>query len=93
MAKRLYSVQTDIWAFGVVMWEIESNAATPYGDKALTMVAIGVAKEGLRLDQPEGCPDAVYQLMHHCWQHRPEDRINFDGIVQGLIDAANNEPM
>jgi tRNA A-37 threonylcarbamoyl transferase component Bud32 len=85
MARKTYSIETDCWAFGVVMWEIESNAATPYGDMALTMVAIGVAKEGLRLSQPTGCPDELYALMHRCWQHKPEDRPAFADIDEQLL--------
>jgi tRNA A-37 threonylcarbamoyl transferase component Bud32 len=86
MARKTYSIETDCWAFGVVMWEIESNAATPYGDMALTMVAIGVAKEGLRLAQPTGCPDDLYALMHRCWQHKPEDRPAFAEIDEQLLE-------
>jgi tRNA A-37 threonylcarbamoyl transferase component Bud32 len=86
MARKTYSIETDCWAFGVVMWEIESNAATPYGDMALTMVAIGVAKEGLRLSQPTGCPDELYALMHRCWQHKPEDRPAFAEIDEQLLE-------
>ncbi len=88
MAKKTYSVETDCWAFGVVMWEIESNAATPYGDMALTMVAIGVAKEGLRLQQPKDCPDELYGLMHQCWQHNPQDRPSFAEIDETLLSIS-----
>jgi serine/threonine protein kinase len=85
MAKKTYSVETDCWAFGVVMWEIESNAATPYGDMALTMVAIGVAKEGLRLPQPKDCPDELYDLMMQCWSHNAADRPSFAEIDERLL--------
>ena len=90
MAKRVYSVESDCWAFGVVCWEICSNAATPYGSMPLTQVAIGVAKEGLRLEQPAECPDALYALMHQCWQHNPEDRVRFETIDQDILRIAES---
>lgn len=52
------------------------------------MVAIGVAKDGLRLGQPTDCPDRLYELMMRCWAHAPEDRPAMDAIENELIAIA-----
>ena len=66
--RRQWSMQSDVWAFGVVCWEIFSNGEYPYftvaSDEA---VAERVVSENLRLTIPEGCPKDVFDLMQGCW--------------------------
>ncbi len=53
---------SDVWAFGVVMWEIWTYACLPYSSHTNQEVMEGI-QESLRLEQPSNCPDAVYRLM------------------------------
>lgn len=63
MMQQEYGAKSDVWALGVVMWEIFSGGAVPYEDMSPAQVAMAVTMDGLRLDQPKGCSDAVYALM------------------------------
>jgi serine/threonine protein kinase len=64
--------KSDVWAYGVLLWELWSQGELPYyavkGDEGLIE---RVAKKGLRLARPEGCPPAVYAVMQRCWELLP----------------------
>lgn len=56
----------------------------------LITVAMKVTTEGLRLSQPTGCPDALYQLMMRCWSHDSQDRPSMQAVEEELIAIATN---
>lgn len=60
-----FSIKSDVWAFGVLLWEIATYGATPYPGVELQDVYV-LLEKGTRMEAPEGCPDAVYQLMLDC---------------------------
>ena len=64
---QLYSEASDVWSFGVVMYEIWSKGLVPYGDKPERSVWSEVCK-GLRLTSPVNCPALVYKIMRLCWR-------------------------
>ncbi|XP_061927825.1 leukocyte tyrosine kinase receptor isoform X5 [Apis cerana] len=79
----IFTTKTDVWAFGVLLWEIMSFGYIPYtgctNREAMTMVTLGG-----RLEKPAGCPDPIYGLMTRCWHPRPEDRPSFATIVERI---------
>ncbi|XP_012145693.1 anaplastic lymphoma kinase isoform X2 [Megachile rotundata] len=79
----VFTTKTDVWAFGVLLWEIMSFGYIPYtgctNREAMTMVT-----SGGRLEKPVGCPDPIYGIMTRCWHPRPEDRPSFATIVERL---------
>ncbi|XP_076236265.1 anaplastic lymphoma kinase isoform X2 [Calliopsis andreniformis] len=79
----IFTTKTDVWAFGVLLWEIMSFGYIPYtgctNRETMTMVTSGV-----RLEKPAGCPDPIYGIMTRCWQPRPEDRPSFATIVERI---------
>ena len=66
LEREVFSEQSDVWSFGVLMYEIWSNGAVPYEDLTEKLVWINVTG-GLRLSQPTDCPDSVYAIMQSCW--------------------------
>ena len=63
-----FSIKSDVWAFGVLLWEIATYGATPYPGVELQDVYV-LLEKGTRMEAPQGCPDAVYQLMLDCTSH------------------------
>lgn len=78
-----FTIETDIWSFGVLLYEIFSYGKTPYGD-ANSPVVMARVREGDRLPQPDACPDVVYALMRRCWNVSPTRRPPFGQICGEL---------
>lgn len=76
----VFSVKSDIWSFGVVMWEIVTLGSTPYPGLSAQEVMRQV-KEGTRLEKPEHCKREVYNIMFYCWDPSPEERPDFSQLV------------
>lgn len=76
LADNLYTVHSDVWAFGVTMWEIMTRGQTPYAgieNAEIYNYLIG----GNRLKQPPECMEDVYDLMYQCWSADPKQRPSF----------------
>uniref|UniRef100_A0A0K0F3I4 Putative tyrosine-protein kinase (inferred by orthology to a C. elegans protein) n=1 Tax=Strongyloides venezuelensis TaxID=75913 RepID=A0A0K0F3I4_STRVS len=71
-----FSVKTDVWAYGVLLFEIFSFGEVPYKTVQLCDLADHLGA-GNRLDQPEFCTDEVYKIMTDCWNEDPEKRPTF----------------
>ena len=76
--EKRFDQATDVWSFGVFMWEIFSYAQTPFTDIHAKRVPRAL-KQGVRLPNP-GCSEDVYKLMLNCWEKLPEDRHTFKTI-------------
>jgi len=68
-----YSTQSDVWSFGVVLWEIFSYGQAPYPGLSNPEVIQQVYK-GYRMPAPENCPPEIAELMNECWQEEPLKR-------------------
>ncbi|KAL9837655.1 tyrosine-protein kinase Fes/Fps isoform 2-T2 [Geothlypis trichas] len=79
-----YSSESDVWSFGILLWEAFSLGAVPYANLSNQQTREAV-EHGLRLDPPEQCPEEVYQLMQRCWEYDPHKRPNFCTIHQDLV--------
>ena len=78
-----FSAKTDVWAFGVTMWEIFTLAKErPYSDmEDLEVVNDAIEKEQRTfLQQPQHCPDDVFEVMMRCWASDPKDRATFEEL-------------
>uniref|UniRef100_A0A8D0Q976 Tyrosine-protein kinase n=1 Tax=Sus scrofa TaxID=9823 RepID=A0A8D0Q976_PIG len=78
-----YSSESDVWSFGILLWEAFSLGASPYPSLSNQQTREFVEKGG-RLPCPELCPDAVFRLMEQCWAYEPGQRPNFSTIYQEL---------
>lgn len=78
-----YTLESDVWAYGVCLWEIFSFALQPYFGMTHEEV-VRFLKDGNVLACPDNTPRCVYDLMKQCWNHHPSDRPNFRVIYQTL---------
>ncbi|XP_027471131.1 muscle, skeletal receptor tyrosine-protein kinase isoform X4 [Zalophus californianus] len=85
-----YTTESDVWAYGVVLWEIFSYGLQPYYGMAHEEV-IYYVRDGHILACPEDCPLELYNLMRLCWSKLPADRPSFASIhriLQRMCDRA-----
>ncbi|XP_003474980.2 tyrosine-protein kinase ABL2 isoform X7 [Cavia porcellus] len=76
LAYNTFSIKSDVWAFGVLLWEIATYGMSPYPGIDLSQV-YDLLEKGYRMEQPEGCPPKVYELMRACWKWSPAERPSF----------------
>ncbi|KAE8632427.1 hypothetical protein XENTR_v10001545 [Xenopus tropicalis] len=81
----VFTTFSDVWSFGVVLWEITSLAEQPYQGLSNEQV-LKFVMDGGSLDQPENCPPRLHSLMQMCWQYNPKMRPTFLEIIDMLKD-------
>uniref|UniRef100_A0A6Q2XE85 Tyrosine-protein kinase receptor n=1 Tax=Esox lucius TaxID=8010 RepID=A0A6Q2XE85_ESOLU len=79
----VFTTNSDVWSFGVVLWEIATLAEQPYQGMSNEQVLHFVMEGGL-LDKPDNCPDMLFELMRMCWQYNPKMRPSFLEIINSL---------
>ncbi|XP_069868993.1 ephrin type-A receptor 5 isoform X11 [Dipodomys merriami] len=89
IAFRKFTSASDVWSYGIVMWEVVSYGERPYWEMTNQDV-IKAVEEGYRLPSPMDCPAALYQLMLDCWQKERNSRPKFDDIVNMLDKLIRN---
>ncbi|XP_036377294.1 tyrosine-protein kinase receptor Tie-1 [Megalops cyprinoides] len=75
----VYTTKSDVWSFGVLLWEIVSLGGTPYCGMTCAELYEKLP-QGYRMEQPRNCDDEVYELMRQCWRDRPYERPPFSQI-------------
>ncbi|XP_033869576.3 vascular endothelial growth factor receptor 2-like isoform X2 [Acipenser ruthenus] len=81
---RVYTTQSDVWSFGVLLWEIFSLGASPYPGVGIDEAFCRRLKEGTRMRAPEFATPEIYQTMLDCWLGDPKDRPTFTELVEHL---------
>uniref|UniRef100_A0A672IP95 receptor protein-tyrosine kinase n=1 Tax=Salarias fasciatus TaxID=181472 RepID=A0A672IP95_SALFA len=81
---RVYTTQSDVWSFGVLLWEIFSLGASPYPGVCIDESFCRRLREGTRMRPPEYATTEIYQTMLDCWLDRPTDRPTFADLVEHL---------
>uniref|UniRef100_A0A8R1DNI1 Protein kinase domain-containing protein n=2 Tax=Caenorhabditis japonica TaxID=281687 RepID=A0A8R1DNI1_CAEJA len=85
-----YSSKSDVWAFGVLLWEIATLGGFPYNNVA-DKDLLNQLTDGMRLEQPPKCSDDMYFLMKSCWNLRQEDRPSFVSILSKLDQISSSD--
>ncbi|EJD76771.1 tyrosine-protein kinase receptor [Loa loa] len=88
----IFTVKTDVWSFGVLLWEIFSLGYMPYPGRSNQEV-MSLIVNGGRLEPPNGIPDQIYTLMLACWSTADTDRPHFDDIIENLDSMLQNPLM
>lgn len=74
-----FSSKSDVWSFGVLMWEAFSYGQKPYKGMKGSEVA-QMIERGDRMESPEACPTEVYDLMKLCWTYKVDERPGFSAV-------------
>ncbi|KAM6179031.1 vascular endothelial growth factor receptor 1 [Rhynchocyon petersi] len=83
---KIYSTKSDVWSFGVLLWEIFSLGGSPYPGVQLDEDFCSRLKEGMRMRAPEYATPEIYQIMLDCWHKDPKERPRFAELVEKLGD-------
>ncbi|XP_070615169.1 ephrin type-B receptor 2 isoform X5 [Erythrolamprus reginae] len=86
---RKFTSASDVWSYGIVMWEVTSYGERPYWDMTNQDV-INAIEQDYRLPPPMDCPSALHQLMLDCWQKDRNHRPKFGQIVNTLDKMIRN---
>ena len=80
--QRKYTSLSDVWSFGVLLWEIMSLGASPYPSITKMEVLFQMLKEGHRMERPKNCSIEIYLIMRDCWNYSPDQRPSFSSLVE-----------
>ncbi|XP_065197973.1 tyrosine-protein kinase ABL1-like isoform X2 [Sycon ciliatum] len=89
LAYNTFSSQSDVWSFGILLWELATYGMSPYPGIELSLVYEKL-DSGYRMPCPDGCPAEVYELMLNCWEFSPDDRQTFAQIHHSLNTMFSN---
>ncbi|XP_073730613.1 fibroblast growth factor receptor 1-A [Misgurnus anguillicaudatus] len=80
---RVYTHQSDVWSFGVLLWEIFTLGGSPYPGVPVEEL-FKLLREGHRMDRPSACTHELYLMMKDCWHAVPTQRPTFRQLVEDL---------
>ncbi|XP_032064510.1 tyrosine-protein kinase ITK/TSK [Thamnophis elegans] len=85
-----YSTKSDVWSFGVLMWEVFTEGKIPYENRTNAEVVEEVSA-GLRLYKPRIASNTIYKLMQHCWNETENDRPPFSQLLDNLNEISDSD--
>ncbi|XP_040068695.3 hepatocyte growth factor receptor-like [Ixodes scapularis] len=86
LEKGIYNHKTDVWAYGVLLWELMTRGVTPYPEVDNWDI-INFLQQGRRMQQPTFCPTMLYEIMLQCWDHDPKKRPSFARLVTDVSNV------
>ena len=87
------TTESDIWAFGVLMWELFTYGDHPFSELSDQQVISQVARKSIPLSQPDKCPDDVFLVMLSCWEIQESSRPSFFILHKHIFDLVSPELM
>ncbi|EFA11574.2 fibroblast growth factor receptor homolog 1 isoform X2 [Tribolium castaneum] len=81
---RVYTTQSDVWSYGILLWEIMTLGGTPYPSVPSVEKLFQLLRNGHRMEKPPCCSLEIYMLMRECWSYKPNERPTFSQLVEDL---------
>uniref|UniRef100_A0A7N8WK73 receptor protein-tyrosine kinase n=1 Tax=Mastacembelus armatus TaxID=205130 RepID=A0A7N8WK73_9TELE len=80
----LYTTLSDVWSYGILLWEIFTLGGTPYPDLPMNELFYSALKRGYRMAKPAHALDEIYDIMRKCWDEKFEKRPEFSFLVHSV---------
>lgn len=87
---RAYTIKSDVWSFGILLWEIVTLGGSPYPSMPVNIL-LEKLLYGYRMLKPDHCSDEVYSIMEECWSSDPVTRPSFDFLCKELLTLLSEE--
>ena len=87
--QKKYSIKSDVWSFGIVLYEIFTRGCPPYPGMTDDQMLMKV-RYGYRMPQPQGCQKQLYDIILQCWEKEPMNRPTFRELATQLMRSNNN---
>ena len=81
--ERKFTTQSDVWSFGVLLWEILTMGESPFKNIPVD-IFLEKLRDGLYLEQPYSCSNDIYAIMEQCWRYCPNDRPSWAILVHQI---------
>jgi len=91
--RRVYSKKSDVWSFGVLLYEVWTLGMIPYYLIADDREVARLVTQGERLSQPDNCPQQVYAIMQDCWKSAQKDRPSMPELQTSLQEVFTQESL
>ncbi|VDM13191.1 unnamed protein product [Wuchereria bancrofti] len=91
MQQRIFSSKTDVWSFGVLVWEVYANGKEPYPGLSNIQTRAKIVVQNYRMEMPKTAPSAISKLVYRCWKTEPSERPSFAEIHNKLKTTFNSE--
>uniref|UniRef100_A0A7N6AHE4 Tyrosine-protein kinase n=1 Tax=Anabas testudineus TaxID=64144 RepID=A0A7N6AHE4_ANATE len=85
-----YSSKSDVWSFGVLMWEVFTEGRMPF-EPHQNHEVVTLVTQGHRLYRPKMATAEIYEIMQLCWHERPEERPSFSQLCMMIADALEGD--
>ncbi|XP_056155972.1 tyrosine-protein kinase Tec [Lampris incognitus] len=85
-----YSSKSDVWSYGVLMWEVFTEGRMPF-EQSQNHEVVALVTQGHRLYRPKQAPPTMYDIMQLCWHERPEERPSFSQICLMISSALEGD--
>ncbi|CAL1530864.1 unnamed protein product [Lymnaea stagnalis] len=83
---RIYTTKSDVWSYGILLWELFSLGGNPYPGVEINEKFIGLLKSGYRMERPPYASDELYKVMLQTWRVEPDERPSFSQLVANMGD-------
>ncbi|XP_038066575.1 tyrosine-protein kinase receptor Tie-1-like [Patiria miniata] len=87
---RIYTTKSDVWSFGILLWEIATLGGTPYADIPTKSLSTQLLS-GYRMAKPSNCSEEIYSLMLRCWEEQSDRRPSFKELISILTQMDDNK--
>ncbi|XP_029626026.1 macrophage colony-stimulating factor 1 receptor 1 isoform X2 [Salmo trutta] len=88
----VYTVQSDVWSYGILLWEVFSLGKSPYPNIVVDTRFYKMIKDGCHMSQPDFAPPEIYTIMKMCWNMEPTVRPTFSTIGQLIQSLLPDQP-